>query len=488
VSAEPIAAAPEALTLARRCLLVGFCGIHPPQWLTAALADGLGGVVLFGSNVGPDLPRVIEQLRADRDDVVIAIDEEGGEVSRLDAGRPSSTPGAAALGALDDPDVTQAVYHEIGQRLVVAGVNVDLAPVADVNVDPRNPVIGVRSFGAEPHLVARHVAAAVRGLQSAGVAACAKHFPGHGDTTVDSHEAVPTLTHARETLAEIDLPPFRAAIAAGVRAVMPGHLRVPALDRRELASLSPATITGLLRGELGFTGAVITDALEMRAVADTVGMTEAAVRALQAGADALCLGAREWPELLDAIPVAVDQAVRDGRLPVERLRDAAARTRSLARSGPSGGPGTVPVDPAAAAARSVSVHGELPRLRAPAVLEFRPDNSIAAGAQPAGVQSLAARLAGRLPGTTVLADAAALGALAADADLVLVVRDPVRHADQAEVLARLANRPGRTVIVDVGWPTADVPDRPTIRTRGTAGPLLDAAVRLLVGEPQWPES
>src|SRR3954469_23081509 len=286
---SPMAADPETRRLSLACLLLGYVGPQPPPWLLDALGAGLGGVVLFGSNVGDgsDVAALSARLRSSAGrDVVLALDEEGGDVTRLDTVRGSRSPGNAALGQLDDTATTRAAYAAIGRRLADAGVTVDLAPVADVNSDPRNPVIGVRSFGADPQLVARHVAAAVSGLQSTGVAACPKHFPGHGATAIDSHHAVATIEATAAELEARELVPFRAGVAAGARAVMTGHLLVPALDAEHLATVSPAITTGLLRERLGFTGTVVTDALEMRAVAGTLGMVEGFVRALIAGADA----------------------------------------------------------------------------------------------------------------------------------------------------------------------------------------------------------
>jgi beta-N-acetylhexosaminidase len=464
--------------LARRCVLPGFIGPECPDWLADQLGRGLGGVVLFASNVaGPDaLAELSARLRGTGSDVVIAMDEEGGEVTRLDAVTGSAVPGAAALGNLDDEAVTAAVYATIGCRLAEMGVNVDVAPVADVNANPRNPVIGVRSFGAEPSLVARHVAAAVRGLQSAGVAACAKHFPGHGDTETDSHSAVAVVSHSRRTLEEVDLPPFRAAFDAGSRAIMTGHLLVPSLDPQNVATLSPAALTTLLREEMGFTGAVITDALEMKAVSATVGMVAGAVQSLIAGADLLCIGAEEYPGLVDDIVRAVAIAVEDGRLPLERLVEAAARGRALA--GPVPGQSVRPLSPAevsAVAGRALKVDGRLPILTKPQVLEFHPPNSIAAGPMP---WSLAARIAQWRPDVELLSDPAQLDP---NRDLVVVVRDAARHPRQRRVLRELEGHTG-AVAVEVGWPDPTPARLPTIHTFGTAPALLDAAAQLICAD------
>ena len=199
-------------------------------------------------------------------------------MTRLEAARGSSFPGNLALGVVDDPTLTAEVAAAIAGRLARCGVNMNLAPVADVNTNPDNPVIGVRSFGADPELVARHVAAFVEGTQRQGVAACAKHFPGHGDTAVDSHEDLPVVGGDLEAA----LLPFRAAIAAGVRAVMTAHLVVPTLDEVP-ATLSSRILRRLLRDELGFDGLVLTDALEMRAISAGVGVEEGGCARLGCG-------------------------------------------------------------------------------------------------------------------------------------------------------------------------------------------------------------
>lgn len=483
------------------CLLPSFDGPTPPEWVLRALADGLGGVVLFAPNTaapdrdpGADPVDTVRALTgrlrdAAARDVVVAADEEGGEVTRLDAVAGSPVPTAAALGHLDDVATTRAVAAWTGDRLAAAGITLDLAPVADVN-EPGNPVIGVRAFGSDPRLVARHVAATVAGLQDAGIAACAKHFPGHGDTRTDSHVGVATVDRSADLLREVDLAPFRAAVDAGCRAVMTGHLLVPALDPYRLVTVSPDVTTGLLRGELGFTGAVVTDALEMGALAGSVGMVQGAVGALVAGADTLETGAVEDPGMVDRIVEAVLAAVGDGRLPESRVHEAAARTAALGRrpdAAPAGDPTRPgdpahPVDPvpgtvAAAAALALEVFGTLPRLVAPFVLECRSPGSVATGPRS---WSFGDRLARRLPGTSVAAaDGTAEPPLPPPGHpVVLVVRDLARHPWQRQLLERLAGRTG-AVVVDVGWP-GETAGLPTVRTRGTGPAQLAAAVERLV--------
>ncbi|MET8543425.1 glycoside hydrolase family 3 protein, partial [Kitasatospora sp. NPDC004799] len=323
----------DALTV----LQPGFVGTEPPEWLRRHLAAGLGSVALFDRNVVDldQLSALTRALRAENPDLLIAIDEESGDVTRLEAGSGSSWPGNLALGAIDDPALTRDVARELGRALAAAGVNYNWAPTADVNSNPRNPVIGVRSFGADPELCARHTGAWVEGLQSAGVAACSKHFPGHGDTAVDSHHGLPVIDVDLDVLRARDLIPFQAAIAAGTKAVMTAHIMIPALDPKLPATLSPAVLRDLLRaapadGGLGYQGLIVSDAIEMGAIADTFGMGEGTVLALAAGADAICVGGGLADEetvlmLRDAIVA----GVRSGRLAEERLADAAARVRSL---------------------------------------------------------------------------------------------------------------------------------------------------------------
>jgi beta-N-acetylhexosaminidase len=484
----------EIRRLALACFVPAFVGRTPPRWLLQGLADGLGGVILFRSNLGDGsaVTALTSQLRAAADrDIVLGLDEEGGDVTRLDTARGSAAPGAAALGWLDDPAATEAVYAAIGARLAEVGISLNLAPVADVNVDPANPVIGVRSFSADPEVAARHVAAAVRGIQQAGVAACAKHFPGHGATSADSHHEVATLQRSRAQLEAVEFAPFRAAIGAGSRAVMTGHLLVPCLDN-ELATTSHAITTGILREELGFTGTIVTDALEMAAVSVTVGMVDGFVAALVAGADTIESGALDYPELLSTIPDAVLAAVHSGRLALDRLADAARRTALLA-----GGPAVTPAPAAdvkadAIAARCVEVVGALPMLHRPLILECRTPGGMASGPLP---WSVADRIRQRLPSAEVLIvdgpqPAAGIAAAAAEAatggrSLVAVIRDPSRNRWQGAVIEAAAahqHERGDAVLVDVGWP-AELPQLtglPVLRTRGIAPGLLAAVAELLV--------
>jgi beta-N-acetylhexosaminidase len=444
--------------LAAGCLLPGFVGTRPPDWLLRRIAGGLGGVTLFARNV-TDPQQVAEltaRLHAERPDMLVAIDEEGGDVTRLEARRGSSYPGNLALGAAGDVALTRAVAAALGADLAAAGVDLDLAPVADVNSNPDNPVIGVRSFGADPDLVAAHVAAFVEGLQAQGVAACAKHFPGHGDTSADSHTDLPVVGGGTREL-EAALLPFRAAIRAGVRAIMTGHLMVPALDG-EPATLSRPILTGLLRERLGFAGLVVTDGLEMAAVRATVGLEEGAVRALAAGADAVCVGGGlAGEDTVDLLAGALAAAVRGGRVPEQRLAEAAGRVAGTARWAAQHRSPVSPADAGVgleAARRALRASGAERLPGPPVVVELRPPPGFAAGAVPWGLGAL---LAERDAAATVLrldgpdGVPAALAA-AAGRPLVVVGRDLHRHAAHAAAAgALLAARPD-AVVVEMGLP------------------------------------
>ncbi|CAL9424051.1 MULTISPECIES: glycoside hydrolase family 3 N-terminal domain-containing protein [unclassified Streptomyces] len=256
--------------------------------------------------------------------VLISTDQEHGIVARV--GEPATLlPGAMALGASGARDVARRAAHIAGAELAALGIRQNYAPVADVNVNPANPVIGVRSFGADPQAVARMVAAQVKGYQGAGVAATAKHFPGHGDTTDDSHTKLPYIHHTREQWETLDAPPFRSAVAAGIDSVMTAHIVVPSLDPAEdPATLSRPILTGILRERLGYDGVVVTDSLGMEGVRTKYGDDRVPVLALKAGCDQLLN-----PPDLDLAWNAVLDAVRGGELSEERLDESILRILRL---------------------------------------------------------------------------------------------------------------------------------------------------------------
>lgn len=296
-------------------LFAGFSGTEVPGDLAALIEAGrVGGVVLFARNL-TDPQRVrrhIERLHAlapAEAPLLVAIDQEGGRVQRL---RDPWTvwPPMRRVGEHDVVDDTRAVGRALATELLATGIGLDFAPVMDVDSNPGNPVIGDRSFSPVPGKVSEHGVAFIEGMQSAGVAACAKHFPGHGDTASDSHLELPRLEHDLDRLRATELPPFAAAIEAGVASIMTAHVLFPRLDRKRPATLSP-DVMQLLRGELGYEGFVFTDDLEMLAVADGFSVEERTYGPLRAGVDGLlvCSQADLRDEVLRLLERAPDALV-----------------------------------------------------------------------------------------------------------------------------------------------------------------------------------
>ena len=484
---------PALARLADAILIPPFSGISAPGRILEALSRGLAGVTLFGPNIAaPDQVAALTlalRSASGSPDPVIAIDEEGGDVTRVAYHDGSPYPGNAALGAVDDISVTRAVYHAIGADLAALGINFNLAPCADVLGAADSPAVGTRSFGADTDLVSRHTAAAVTGLQAAGVAACTKHFPGHGRTGTDTHEAIATIEGGLAELRQCDLPPFAAAIEAGTVAIMPSHLRLPELTGDLPATVSSAALAGLLRGELGFTGIIVSDALEMRATRDMFGVPQAAVLAVAAGTDLLCLGRDSDQEEYLAVREALVAAVRDGTITGARLEEAAdrvarlrgglARTRSLKSSGASG---VVP-DGAAigleAARRAVRMSGPRPVLANPLIIEVEPGENIAAGRFGWGLGPWA-------PDGSVSrvqdgdGDAAGILGAAAGRSLVAVVRDAHRNPQTRSLIgALIAARPD-AVLVEMGLPRWQPPAGTSyLATYGASRASAQAAAELL---------
>jgi len=323
-------------------LVVGFAGATVSPEVAELIRDGhVGGVILFSRNVRDarqlrDLTGALQRVArraGHRYPLLITIDEENGVVRRLGAGT-TVFPGNMALGAAGAGELTRAIARATGRELRTLGVTMNLAPVVDVNNNPANPVIGVRSFGEDPALVARLGAAAVRGYRDAGMLTALKHFPGHGDTAVDSHLALPAIEHGLERLDTVELVPFRAGIDAGADAVTVAHIAFPRLtgDGRP-ATVAPVIIQGLLRERLGFDGVILSDCMEMDAIAGTMGVDQGAVTALRAGIDLVFVSHRhdrQWASI-----AAIRAAVAGGALPGETVRRAAERVLRLKAHGPS---------------------------------------------------------------------------------------------------------------------------------------------------------
>jgi len=319
--------------LAARTLCVGFAGASPDEApLDALRALGPGGLILFARNATSRerTARLVEAVRAASGAAFVAIDQEGGRVARLRADAVE-IPTMMALGATADPGLAERAGAQIGRDLRAIGVDLDFAPVVDLALVAQNTVIGARSFGSDPDRVGSMAAALARGLRRSGVAATAKHFPGHGATAIDSHLALPVIDVDAATLRSREFVPFRACIAAGVDAVMVAHIVARAFDCDRPASLSRVIVSDLLRHELGFAGAVFTDCIEMKAVADSIGSAPAAVSALAAGVDGVIVS--HHLEVAKAIVDEIVRALGDGRLAPARLEEAASRLERLAGKG-----------------------------------------------------------------------------------------------------------------------------------------------------------
>lgn len=320
-------------------LFLGFGGTRMDEKIASFLRDKKpGAVAFFGRNI-KSLAQTMRLIRDVREldpagiPTFVSVDQEGGTVVRLTK-KVTILPSNMALGAIDDTDLAHAAGRALGQDLSLMGFNMNLAPVLDVNSNPDNPVIGIRSFGSDPALVARMGVAYVQGLQSAGVAAVAKHFPGHGDTSADSHFATPVLHHDKKRLLEMELFPFARSIDAGLDALMTAHIALPTItgDPNLPATVSPQVLTGILREEMGYDGLVITDGLEMNGIVSRYGSGDAAVRAVLAGADMVMV--LWFPEKKEEVHKALLNAVRSGKISEERLDRSVRRVlRAKAKRG-----------------------------------------------------------------------------------------------------------------------------------------------------------
>jgi beta-N-acetylhexosaminidase len=482
----------ELERLANAVLWPGFLGRTVPEWLADALANGLAGVVYFAQNLDGDTAALSAEIHRIAPQALIGIDEEGGSVTRLETRTGSTLPGAAELGMLDDAEATRATGCEIGRRVDAIGADVVIAPVADVNTDLRNPVIGVRAFGSTTELVSRHVAAAVRGIQATGVAACAKHYPGHGDTHTDSHHDLPRLTLDQDEMERVHLPPFAAAVDAGVLSIMTAHIAAPQWGDAP-ATLNPQVL-GRLR-ESGFDGVIVTDALDMAAIRESVGIGGGAVRALAAGADLLCIGnptnpgermlpdqdERDYREARDAVVA----AIRSGDLSRDRVEDAARRVGRMAAVVRSRGPvAEVPFDADAIADGALRIGGAFPAFDdAPTtVIDLRRASSLAVDSAASHV-ALALAAGGEIIRLDAdrASDAEIDAAIAGVGQSVVLVDRIDPDAPQRAVLDRIRSALPGTVAVNVGLAVDDVGPAVTV----SAASLLAAraARRALLNPP-----
>ncbi|HEY0247472.1 MAG TPA: glycoside hydrolase family 3 N-terminal domain-containing protein [Gryllotalpicola sp.] len=480
-------------------LLPGFVGTELPGWLAALLREGLGGVCLFGTNIASpeQLARLTGRIRAANPDAIVAIDEEGGDVTRLYYDRGAPYPGNALLGRIGELALTARTGRAVGLQLRELGVNVTFAPDADINSNPDNPVIGVRSFGTEPAQVADQTAAWVSAVQSVGVGAAAKHFPGHGDTAQDSHLALPVVDRSLEELRERELVPFRSAIAAGTELIMTSHILLPQLDAVRPATMSPTVLQGLLREELGFAGVIVSDALDMTGASGGIGIPAAAARALAAGVDLLCIGTDNTAVQLEDIVAAVLAAVAAGEPAAERVVDAARRVHALAarlraREEAAALPaGPIPepeydlaaitdgfdVQPGARAWIDVA-HGQYELVRIDSV------NNIAVGSAPWGPFAAGAAADAVVTPVGIEAPAAGNGGAPVGREaacLAVVGKDLHRRPYARDYIDRVrAERGAAVLVVDMGWP-GDDRAYADIATFGASRLVGAALLRLLEG-------
>ena len=314
----------ETKSRAARLVCVGFHGHEPSNELIQLVGMGVRVVILFERNVGDrdHVARLVHDIKSLSDEpILICVDQEGGNTSRLKNGF-SPPPTMREIGN-EGPGRAAQVGEHLAAELRPIGIDMNLAPVVDVDTNPENPIIGVRSFSDNPEHVGECGAALIRAMQAGGIGACAKHFPGHGDTAQDSHHELPVLGHDMERLRSVELRPFEAAIRAGVAAVMTAHIQFDEMDSSCPATLSPAVVNGLLRKEMGFGGVVIADDLEMEGISAHYEIPDAGVRAIEAGVDIVpcCHRFDQQIALIDALT----EAISSGRISESRVEESIAR-------------------------------------------------------------------------------------------------------------------------------------------------------------------
>ena len=312
-------------------MVLSFSGSQVPTELIERYHPA--GVILFPSNLKDDPVGLVRELRRRYPDLLVMIDQEGGPFYSYRAPGVPRFPTAMALAASGDAELVRAVGRGIGQEVAYLGANVDLAPVLDVNVNPKNPIIGFRSFGADPNEVVEYGLAFARGLEDAGILWTAKHFPGHGDTRTDSHTGLPIVDKPRSEIERVELAPFRAAVKADAPLIMTAHIIYPALDPDYPATLSKKVLTGLLRDKMGYQNLIVTDDMGMRAISDRWGAGEAAVMAVEAGADLVLVG--RGGSTAEDVYQALSSALKSGRISQQRLAETEQRLdRVRARTRP----------------------------------------------------------------------------------------------------------------------------------------------------------
>ncbi|MEU0068225.1 glycoside hydrolase family 3 N-terminal domain-containing protein [Streptomyces sp. NPDC006332] len=475
---------------AHRCLVAGFEGTTVvPDTLKRLVDRGLGGVILFTRNVrdAEQVRRLTDTLRAMRPDLLVGIDNEGGGIGHLVAADAPDVPGNFALGVVDDPGLTARCADALAGHLAALGITASYAPVADVQLQPDNPIVRTRAFGTDPELVSRHLRAWIEATEARGVASCAKHFPGHGGTLTDSHHDVAVDPRPYD---ELDLAPFRAAVAAGVPMLMSAHVVFPELDANRPATLSRRILGDLLRVDLGFEGVLVSDALEMKAIADRYGEAAGARIALAAGADQVIVAVPDLEVTLSCRDEVLG-ALRSGLLPEERVLEAAGRVRRLAERYATPAGAVAAWDPEAgleAARRAVRGQDGFGRdgfgqVRGAHVVDLFPPPHPALNWGGEDLLSEVRAVDPTATGTAVTGEAAdpssladGIARVAAGAPLVVATCDADLHPWQRHLRAALLTRRPDAVQVATG-----LPDGEALCSYGRGRANLRAAAEVLTG-------
>ena len=456
----------------------GFGGTEIPEWLIPYLENNLGGLTLFSSNT-PNVDQatsLVEKIRAINSEIVISIDEEGGDVTRLFVPEGSPFPTPALLGRCDELELTERSFFELGKVLKSIGIDMNLAPVADVSIEIENPIVGVRSFSNDFESAAKHVIHAVQGLTRAGIAGCIKHFPGHGGVVEDSHHDLPKLQGTLADLEVTHIKPFTRAIEAGVDAVMTGHIVIPALDPKDPASCSKKVTTDYLRGKLQFKGLVVTDALDMGALGGPKKIHLSALRALTAGADLLCFsGLYDQSIFVESSLETIRSAVDAGELDGDAIIENAEKIRKWKAPKPQGS-SMRDMPTSDRFVGGVHVQGNvLLQSSNLQLIELSADPTIAAGFVGWGLRRSLTSVGKKVKLESSDIDLSS----PSDTQLVVAFRDAFRDAKVLSALEKINRAKPDAIFVDMGWPTLKFNPKNLIRTYGSSALASELATHLM---------
>jgi beta-N-acetylhexosaminidase len=445
----------------------GFGGTTVPGYIKNYLEQGLGAITLFGSNT-PDLnstAALVREIRALNPDCIISIDEECGDVTRLWAKSGSPFPSPYIMGRLADEIFTEAVFQNLGANLSALDIDLTFGPVLDLSLSSDNPIVGVRSFGEKTELVTQQARASVRGLAKSGIAMAPKHFPGHGKTSADSHQSLPTISVTFENLLNEDMQPFVSAINEGVPAIMMGHLLVTAVDSKP-ASLSSIWINDILRKKLKFDGVVVTDALDMGALGGLENIHVSAIAALRAGANLLCLsGIEDQSKILaDILTYAEAELNPDDLITIshsgQKLKSLRRNlnTSSVAKSLDTN-----------IISKAFEIHGNLKLQNgSTAVLTLGAEPTIASGAISWGIEE------------SLISSGVTSGEFDTAKNQIVQFRDAWRDPKVFDRLVMLRTNHPKAIYIDFGWPSTSFSADNLIRTFGATRAHADAVTSYLL--------